>query len=267
MRGRAAPGARGRAGADADDRRDQGRRRQGHRGGQQRRAGRSRPRGTRCSWCASATPGGSRHCAEQLLRIMMRSYEPAGAARRRLGAGARRGAPAWRATRSRRWSAARATRPWTRSTRWPTRSACRWRRCSSARRRRSWCGRGRARTSRARRSTPHLLDRFERPGVFGELYAIRFHAGEAREAPPHPFGVEERLHVLAGRVRVGPADAPVELGPGRLRVVLRLGPARLRSARGGLGHPADPDREVVAMKRAARMDGVAGFGIDRSRRR
>jgi len=60
----------------------------------------------------------------------------------------------------------------------------------------------------------HLLDRFERPGVFGELYAIRFHAGEVREAPPHPFGVEERLHVAAGRVRVGPADAVVELGPG-----------------------------------------------------
>ena len=60
----------------------------------------------------------------------------------------------------------------------------------------------------------HLVDRFERPGVFGELYAIRFHTGEAREAPPHPFGVEERLHLLAGRVRVGPADAPIELGPG-----------------------------------------------------
>ena len=59
-----------------------------------------------------------------------------------------------------------------------------------------------------------LLDRFERPGVFGELYAIRFHAGEVREAPPHPFGVEERLHLHTGRVRVGPADAPVALGPG-----------------------------------------------------
>ena len=60
----------------------------------------------------------------------------------------------------------------------------------------------------------HLIDRFERPGVFGELYAIRFHVGEVRSAPPHPFGVEERLHVHAGRVRVGPADAVVELGPG-----------------------------------------------------
>jgi transcriptional regulator with XRE-family HTH domain len=60
----------------------------------------------------------------------------------------------------------------------------------------------------------HLIDRFERPGLFGELYAIRFVAGARREAPPHPFGVEERLHLFSGRVRVGPLDALVELGPG-----------------------------------------------------
>jgi hypothetical protein len=60
----------------------------------------------------------------------------------------------------------------------------------------------------------HLVDRFERPGVFGELYAIRFHAGARREAPPHPFGVEERLHLFTGSVLVGPVDAPFELGPG-----------------------------------------------------
>ena len=60
----------------------------------------------------------------------------------------------------------------------------------------------------------HLLERIERPGVLGELYAIRFLAGAARSAPPHPFGVEERLHIFTGRVRVGPASEPVELGPG-----------------------------------------------------
>jgi len=59
-----------------------------------------------------------------------------------------------------------------------------------------------------------LLERIERPGLLGELYAIRFHAGAARSAPPHPFGVEERLHIFSGRVRVGPLDAVVELGPG-----------------------------------------------------
>jgi transcriptional regulator with XRE-family HTH domain len=60
----------------------------------------------------------------------------------------------------------------------------------------------------------HLLERIDRPGLLGELYAIRFHPGAARQAAPHPFGVEELLHVHAGRVRVGPADAPIELGPG-----------------------------------------------------
>jgi transcriptional regulator with XRE-family HTH domain len=59
-----------------------------------------------------------------------------------------------------------------------------------------------------------LLERIERPGLLGELYAIRFHPGAARSAPPHPFGVEERLHIFSGRVRVGPASDPVELGPG-----------------------------------------------------
>jgi transcriptional regulator with XRE-family HTH domain len=60
----------------------------------------------------------------------------------------------------------------------------------------------------------HLLDRFDRPGALGELYAIRFRPGRVREAAPHPFGVEEHLHLHTGRVRVGPTDAPVELGPG-----------------------------------------------------
>jgi transcriptional regulator with XRE-family HTH domain len=60
----------------------------------------------------------------------------------------------------------------------------------------------------------YLLERIERPGLLGELYAIRFLPGAARAAPPHPFGVEERLHIFTGRVRVGPVTDPVELGPG-----------------------------------------------------
>jgi transcriptional regulator with XRE-family HTH domain len=51
-------------------------------------------------------------------------------------------------------------------------------------------------------------------GRFGELYAISFHPGEVRHAQPHPFGVEEHLHLHAGRVRVGPEDAPLELAAG-----------------------------------------------------
>lgn len=50
--------------------------------------------------------------------------------------------------------------------------------------------------------------------MLGELYAIRFRPGAARTAAPHPFGVEERLHLASGRVRVGPVSDPVELGPG-----------------------------------------------------
>jgi hypothetical protein len=60
----------------------------------------------------------------------------------------------------------------------------------------------------------HLLERIDRSGMLAELYAIRFHAGAAREAQPHPFGVEELLHVHTGNVRVGPASDPIELGPG-----------------------------------------------------
>jgi transcriptional regulator with XRE-family HTH domain len=56
----------------------------------------------------------------------------------------------------------------------------------------------------------NLIDR----GAGYEIYAIRFHPGAARHAQPHPFGVEEHLHVHSGRVRVGPENAPVELGPG-----------------------------------------------------
>ena len=60
----------------------------------------------------------------------------------------------------------------------------------------------------------HLLERIDRPGLLGELYAIRFHPGKARHAPPHPFGVEELLHLHVGRVRVGPEAEPIELNAG-----------------------------------------------------
>jgi transcriptional regulator with XRE-family HTH domain len=56
----------------------------------------------------------------------------------------------------------------------------------------------------------NLLER----GAGFEIYAIRFHRGAARHAQPHPLGVEEHLHVHEGRVRVGPENGPVELGPG-----------------------------------------------------
>jgi transcriptional regulator with XRE-family HTH domain len=60
----------------------------------------------------------------------------------------------------------------------------------------------------------NLLERFDRPGLVGELYAVRFLPGEVRHSQPHPLGVVEHLHLHAGHVRVGPEDAAVELGPG-----------------------------------------------------
>jgi transcriptional regulator with XRE-family HTH domain len=49
-----------------------------------------------------------------------------------------------------------------------------------------------------------------------EVYAIECEPGEPRRADPHPAGVREHVLVTAGRMEVGPADAPVVLGPGDL---------------------------------------------------
>jgi transcriptional regulator with XRE-family HTH domain len=46
-----------------------------------------------------------------------------------------------------------------------------------------------------------------------EVYEISF-TTRARHANPHPAGVVESLIVTSGRLRTGPADDPVELGPG-----------------------------------------------------
>jgi transcriptional regulator with XRE-family HTH domain len=52
------------------------------------------------------------------------------------------------------------------------------------------------------------------PGVRRDLYTITMEPGEPRRAQPHIRGTVEHLVVSAGRVLAGPADAPVELGPG-----------------------------------------------------
>jgi transcriptional regulator with XRE-family HTH domain len=52
------------------------------------------------------------------------------------------------------------------------------------------------------------------PGARRDLYVIALEPGEPRRAEPHIRGSVEHLVVGAGRVRVGPVDAPVELGPG-----------------------------------------------------
>lgn len=47
-----------------------------------------------------------------------------------------------------------------------------------------------------------------------DVYVIELTEGSARHAEPHTPGSVEHLVVAAGRMRVGPADAPVELAPG-----------------------------------------------------
>lgn len=47
-----------------------------------------------------------------------------------------------------------------------------------------------------------------------EVYALRVRPGRVRRADPHPPGVTEQLLVHDGRLRCGPEQAPVELGPG-----------------------------------------------------
>jgi len=47
-----------------------------------------------------------------------------------------------------------------------------------------------------------------------EIYDLALRAGRRQRSEPHPPGVVEHLLVHAGRIRVGPEPAPVELGPG-----------------------------------------------------
>ena len=110
----------------------------------------------------------------------------------------------------------------------------------------------------------HLLERIERPGLLGELYAIRFHrarrAGAA--APVRRRGAAAHLHRAA--CASGRSSEPVELGPGDYAAT----PAPVPHVYEALGGEARGTLlmltpEEVAMKRAARMEGIAGFGIDR----
>lgn len=58
-----------------------------------------------------------------------------------------------------------------------------------------------------------LLDR-SGPDRRRDLYRLRLLPGTRREAEPHPRGSVEHAFVCEGRVRLGPPEAPVELGPG-----------------------------------------------------
>jgi transcriptional regulator with XRE-family HTH domain len=60
--------------------------------------------------------------------------------------------------------------------------------------------------------TARLLDRIH-GRTLAELYEVTL-ATRARRAGPHPAGVVESLILTAGRLRVGPAEHPVELSAG-----------------------------------------------------
>jgi transcriptional regulator with XRE-family HTH domain len=47
-----------------------------------------------------------------------------------------------------------------------------------------------------------------------ELYELALRPARRQLSQPHPAGVVEHLLVHSGRARVGPENAPVELGPG-----------------------------------------------------
>ncbi len=66
--------------------------------------------------------------------------------------------------------------------------------------------------------TGRLLERIDLGRHVVDLSTLVFAAGRTREAGPHPEGTREHVVVTAGRARVGPAGAPVDLGPGDLAV-------------------------------------------------
>jgi hypothetical protein len=47
-----------------------------------------------------------------------------------------------------------------------------------------------------------------------EIYELSVAAGVAQLSAAHPPGTREHVHLHAGRLRVGPQEHPVELGPG-----------------------------------------------------
>ncbi|MEU6845225.1 XRE family transcriptional regulator [Streptomyces sp. NPDC046716] len=52
------------------------------------------------------------------------------------------------------------------------------------------------------------------PGARRDLYHLAVEPGSVRASDPHMPGTTEHIVVGRGRLRAGPADAPVELGPG-----------------------------------------------------
>ncbi|SFW63368.1 helix-turn-helix domain-containing protein [Amycolatopsis australiensis] len=47
-----------------------------------------------------------------------------------------------------------------------------------------------------------------------EIYDFTLTTSEIQQSEPHPPGTWEHLHLHTGRIRTGPAESPIELGPG-----------------------------------------------------
>jgi quercetin dioxygenase-like cupin family protein len=52
------------------------------------------------------------------------------------------------------------------------------------------------------------------PHTRRDIYVMELDPGEAREAEAHIPGTVEHIVVGSGRIRTGPIDEPVEVGPG-----------------------------------------------------
>ncbi|PZS29803.1 MAG: hypothetical protein DLM59_12160 [Pseudonocardiales bacterium] len=61
--------------------------------------------------------------------------------------------------------------------------------------------------------TCRLVQRLNAPATV-EVHQIRVQPGPARHSPAHPRGLTEHVLLHAGRMRLGPVEHPVVLGPG-----------------------------------------------------
>lgn len=52
------------------------------------------------------------------------------------------------------------------------------------------------------------------PGARRDIYTLHAEPGSIRKSDPHMPGTTEHFWLGSGRVRLGPSDVPVELGPG-----------------------------------------------------
>ncbi|MGW7043222.1 helix-turn-helix domain-containing protein [Streptomyces avermitilis] len=59
-----------------------------------------------------------------------------------------------------------------------------------------------------------LTDRVQDAAAVSEVYRVRIQGGAVQRSAAHVTGTEEHLLVFSGTARVGPASAPLEVGPG-----------------------------------------------------